>query len=160
MAENERTTDLPAAQLEALNRFPSQPQVAVGGFVFQNGRVLLVRRGRAPARGLWAIPGGRMNLGETLQQATEREIFEETGLVVKAQQPVYTFDVIERDADERILYHYVIVDLEAEYLNGLLRAGDDALEARWVLPEELDTLDVSPRTRQVLASRFGFTDHR
>ncbi len=136
--------------------YPTQPQVAVGAFVFKNGRVLLVRRGHPPARGLWAIPGGRMKLGETLQEATEREILEETGLVVRALEPVYTFDVIERDGDDRIRYHYVIVDLAAEYVSGSLQPGDDALEARWVTPEEMETLDVSRRTRQVLERQFGF----
>ena len=135
---------------------PCQPQVAVGAFVFDKGRVLLVRRGRPPAQGLWAIPGGRLNLGETLQQATEREIREETGLVIRALEPVYTFDVIERDDDEGILYHYVIVDLTAEYVSGRLQPGDDALEARWVSREELGELDLSRRTRQALAEKFGF----
>jgi len=124
--------------------------------VFKDDRVLLVKRGRPPSVGLWAIPGGNMKLGETLQEATEREILEETGLKVKAREPVVTFDVIKKDDDGRIRYHYVIVDLNAEYVSGTLQAGDDALEARWVSAMEIDELNVSERTRQVLKTHFGF----
>ena len=136
--------------------YPGVPRVAVGAFVFKADRVLLVKRGKAPAEGLWAIPGGSLNLGESLQAATEREIKEETGLVVKAAEPVYTFDVIDRDDDGRIRFHYVIVDLTAEVVGGVLRPGDDASEVRWVSAGEMDALDVSGPTRRVLASHFGF----
>ena len=136
--------------------YPRHPRVAVGAFVFKKNRVLLVKRGRPPSVGLWAIPGGNMKLGETLQEATEREILEETGLTIKAREPVFTFDVIKKDETGRIRYHYVIVDLIAEYVSGTLQPGDDALEARWVSPRELDGLGVSERTRQVLKTRFGF----
>ena len=138
------------------NVYPDHPKVAVGAFVFREGKILLVRRGKPPAEGLWAIPGGRMKLGETLQEATEREILEETGLVIRAGQPVYTFDVIERDRDGRIRYHYVIVDLAAEYVRGSLRPGDDALEARWVSPADVAELEVSKRTLRALTEKFGF----
>ena len=136
--------------------YPQFPRVAVGAFVFNKNRVLLVKRGRPPAQGRWAIPGGNMKLGETLKEATEREIREETGLIIKAREPVFTFDVIKRDESGRIRYHYVIVDLVGEYISGALQAGDDALEARWVAPQEMDELEMSPRTRQVLAQRFNF----
>jgi 8-oxo-dGTP diphosphatase len=92
---------------------PGAPVVAVGAVVFKDGRVLLVRRGQAPAMGLWAIPGGKVELGETLQAAAERELREETNIRVRAGDPVFTFDMIETDETGRIRYHYVIVDLEA-----------------------------------------------
>jgi 8-oxo-dGTP diphosphatase len=136
--------------------YPQNPCAAVGAFVFKNQRVLLVKRGQPPAEGLWAIPGGNIKLGETLQQATEREVREETGLVIKAGDSVFTFDVIDRDESGRIRYHYVIVDLMAEYISGDLQPGDDALEARWVSPQEIKGLNVSKRTRQVLTQRFNF----
>jgi len=136
--------------------YPQQPQVAVGALVFDSGRVLLVRRGQPPAAGLWAVPGGRVRLGETLKQAAEREIFEETGVAIAAGDPVYTFDHLERDSDGRVRFHYVIVDLAADYLRGEIRAGDDAREARWVSPAELAQLDVSPTTRKLLKERYGF----
>ena len=147
----------PTDQNEKAERgYPSLPEVAVGAVVFHANRVLLVRRGQAPADGQWAIPGGRVELGEALARAAEREIREETGILVAAGEPIYVFDVIERDAAGRIRFHYVIVDLAARYMGGNLRSGDDAREARWVAADELRHLDVSPPTRHLLASRFDF----
>jgi len=85
--------------------YPPAPRVAVGAVVIRAGSVLLVRRGKAPSDGQWAIPGGSVELGETLQQAAEREILEETGIRIRAGKPVYTFDLIERDRQKRIRFH-------------------------------------------------------
>ena len=136
--------------------YPDQPRVAVGAIVFKDDRVLLVRRGKPPAEDLWAIPGGRVEIGETLQEAAEREILEETAITIRARVPVYTFDVIERDTRDRIRFHYVIVDLTADYIRGQPRAGDDASAARWVSSDELATLKVSPKTLQLLKTQFNF----
>ena len=136
--------------------YPGQPRVAVGAIVFKDNKVLLVRRGKPPAEDLWAIPGGRVEIGETLQEATEREILEETGITIRALEPVYTFDVIDQDARGRTRFHYVIVDLTADYIRGEPRAGDDATAARWVASDELAALKVSSKTRQLLKEQFGF----
>ncbi len=136
--------------------YPEYPILAVGAVVIHQGHVLLVRRLRPPGQGQWAIPGGKVDLGETLAQAAEREILEETGLAIAAGEPVFTFEVVERDEEGRVRFHYVIVDLAAEYLGGDLRAGDDAEEARWVAPEELAALGVHPRTRELLQRKFNF----
>ena len=136
--------------------YPDQPRVAVGAIVFKNNKVLLVRRGKPPAEDLWAIPGGRVEIGETLREAAEREIMEETGVTIRALEPVYTFDVIDRDADGRARFHYVIVDLTADYISGKPRAGDDASAARWVSSEELASMKVSSATRQLLKAQFNF----
>jgi ADP-ribose pyrophosphatase len=136
--------------------FPDLPRVAVGAVVFKDNKVLLVKRAKPPAQGLWAIPGGSVELGETLQQAAEREILEETGITILAKEPVYTFDVIEKDEKNRILFHYVIVDLIADYISGQPLPGDDADEVRWVSSRELKNLGVNPRTLNVLKSGFGF----
>jgi len=136
--------------------YPDLPRVAVGAVVLKDNRVLLVRRAKPPAQGLWAIPGGSVELGETLQQAAEREILEETGITIQAKKPVYTFDLIEKDENNRIRFHYVIVDLMADYISGKPLPGDDADEVRWVSSEELKNLDVNPRTLTVLNSVFGF----
>lgn len=142
-------------------RYPQAPRVAVGAVVFKDGAVLLVRRAKAPNCGLWAIPGGCVKLGETLQQAAEREILEETGVQVRAGAPVYIFDVVERDANGHVRYHYVIADLLAEYVHGCPQAGDDALEARWITPAELPTLPVSKTTVELLQANpvFGATSN-
>ncbi|MCK9273499.1 MAG: NUDIX domain-containing protein [Syntrophales bacterium] len=79
------------------SRYPTQPQVGVGAVVIKDGSILLVKRGRSPGINLWAIPGGRINLGETLKKAVEREVEEETGVLIRAGDPIYTFDFIERD---------------------------------------------------------------
>lgn len=136
--------------------YPNHPQVAVGAIVFERDRVLLVRRGNAPAEGIWAIPGGKVELGETLQEAAEREIREETGLTIRAHDPVFTFDLVERDDNGRVRFHYVIVDLSADYISGDPIPGDDALEARWISYQEMKDLKVSNPTVYVLKKFFGF----
>ena len=136
--------------------YPDQPRVAVGAIVFKDKQVLLVRRGKPPARDLWAIPGGSVEIGETLRRAAEREIFEETGITIQALEPVFTFDYIERDEFGCARFHYVIVDLTADYVRGEPRAGDDAADARWVSSQEMATLKISSKTRQLLKERFDF----
>ena len=138
------------------NGYPNQPVVAVGAIVFRNNRVLLVRRGQAPSQDLWAIPGGRVELGETLQEAAEREILEETGITIRALDPVYTFDYIERDGSARPRFHYVIVDLQADFVGGETRAGDDAAEVRWAAAEDLANLKVSSKTVRLLKTHYNF----
>jgi 8-oxo-dGTP diphosphatase len=141
--------------------YPNVPRVGVGAIVIHDDRVLLVRRGISPSKGLWAIPGGHVELGETMQETAEREILEETGLVVKAGEPVYAFDLIEHDDDGRIRFHYIVVDLMADYVSGEPKGGDDALEARWLSWEEIKTLPVSDNTRNLLiALKFGKAQDR
>jgi 8-oxo-dGTP diphosphatase len=136
--------------------YPVLPRVAVGAIVFKDHKVLLVRRGKPPAEDLWAIPGGSVEIGETLPAAAEREIFEETGIIIQALKPVYTFDFIERDSSGRTRFHYVIVDLIADYVRGDIRAGDDASAARWVSSDEMASLNVSSKTRQLLKTQYNF----
>ena len=133
-----------------------QPTLAVGVIVFKEDKVLLVRRGKAPAKGLWAIPGGSVKLGETLKDAAEREIIEETGLQVRAGASVYSFESIERDDDGDVQFHYYIVDLEAEYISGEITPGDDADDAAWMTVADLKVNDVHPRTLEMLVCQYSF----
>ena len=106
--------------------------------------------------GLKAIPGGKVRLGETLQQAAEREILEETGIHIKAGDPVFAFDLIENDDSGGVRWHYAIIDLQADYISGEIRAGDDAIAAAWFKPEDLATVVVNSTTRKLLQTEFGF----
>ena len=135
--------------------YPDRPVVGVGAVVIRNGKVLLIKRGVSPSRGLWAVPGGSLELGETLQQGAEREILEETGITIRAREPIYAFDFFERDPDGRIRFHFVIVDLAADYIRGDVKGADDALEARWLAPGDLDHLPVSKNTLKLLQA-VGF----
>ncbi len=140
----------------AKREYPDSPQIAVGAIVIKDNKVLLVRRSQPPDEGLWAIPGGRVELGETLQDAVEREIMEETGLIIRARNPIYVFDVINRDAEGNIRFHYVIVDLSADYVSGKPNAGDDVNEARWVSSQELDELPLNRTTLECLKKTIQF----
>jgi ADP-ribose pyrophosphatase len=134
--------------------YPDAPRVAVGAVVLHQGQVLLVLRGQAPSKDMWAIPGGRVELGETIKSAAEREVLEETGLQVIAGEVTYTFDVIDRDPEGRIRYHYVILDLLAEPIDPTqpLAAADDARDVRWFTLDEINelTLPISVPTRKLL----------
>lgn len=125
------------------------PVVGVGAVIIHQERVLLVQRGNAPYIGMWCIPGGRVRYGETLQQAAEREILEETSIIIKAKQPVYTFEIIEPEGADHPL-HYVVIDLEADYVSGELAPNDDAQDAKWFAKDEIHQDQVQELTRNFL----------
>jgi 8-oxo-dGTP diphosphatase len=132
------------------------PKVAVGAVVHHDGRVLLVRRGKPPREGKWAIPGGRVEAGETLCQAAEREVREETGIQVRAGAVVHVFELIDREAAGVLpRFHYVIIDLMADYLGGEVKAADDASDARWFSAHELSQYDVDTETLTLLRDKLG-----
>jgi 8-oxo-dGTP diphosphatase len=139
----------------AKREYPDYPRVGVGAVVLREGRVLLVRRGVQPSQGLWAIPGGALELGETLREGAEREILEETGITIRAGALVFTGETMERDADGRIRFHYVIIDFAGEYVSGEVNGSDDASEARWVSPAELADLPATKTTLKLLG-QLGF----
>lgn len=137
------------------NAYPVEPRVGVGAITFKDGKVLLVKRGIEPSRGLWAIPGGTLKLGETLQEYAAREILEETGITINVGDCVYVFDFIERDDQRKIKFHYVIVDFAADYFSGEAKGADDAEDARWFSPEDLEAVPVAVNTTHALKS-LGF----
>ena len=105
--------------------------------------------------GEWAIPGGRVELGETMREAAVREIMEETGVSIRPGELVYFFETILPDPDGKIRFHYAIFDFMAEYLTGEPTPRDDALEARWVSATEVETYNLNPKTRDLL-HQIGF----
>ena len=111
--------------------FPAAPLVGVGAVIVQAGRVLLVQRGTEPARGRWSIPGGLIEVGESLSDAVIREVREETGLQVEPLELVELLDRIHRDGD-RVRYHYVIADYLCRVAGGTLHAASDADAVRWI----------------------------
>lgn len=130
------------------------PQLGCGAIVRRNDSILLVKRGRPPQQGLWAIPGGKVLPGESLKKAVEREIFEETGVRIKAGELVYQLEYIEHDEQGELAFHYVVLDFEAEYLEGEAQAGDDADEAAWLPFSELSDWPLTDSTRKALHTLF------
>ncbi len=136
--------------------YPVAPRIAVGAVVIRDDKVLLVRRRDPPNEGQWAIPGGSVRLGETLQEAAERDLREETGVCARAGKPVYIFDVIQKDAQGRPEYHYVITDLLSEYVSGEPSPRDDALDARWLSAADVNRLPVNATTLDLLINTLKF----
>ncbi|MEQ8213213.1 MAG: NUDIX hydrolase [Smithellaceae bacterium] len=141
---------------QELNKiYPLVPRIGVGGITIHEGRVLLVKRGVAPNRGQWAIPGGTLQLGETLQECVAREIFEETGITIKVGVCAYVFDYLERDDAGKVKYHFVVVDYIGEYVSGEPKGGDDAEDAGWFKPEDLYKMTVAKNSLAALRE-IGF----
>jgi len=134
--------------------YPDQPLVGVGAIIIEGDRVLLVKRGHPPLAGEWSIPGGVLEVGETLREAAVREALEETGLTVEPGDLLGVYDRILRDADERTIYHYVLIDFLCRRVDGELKAAGDADEARWFTREEAGWLSLAKDTAEVV--RLGF----
>jgi ADP-ribose pyrophosphatase YjhB (NUDIX family) len=122
----------------------------VDALVFRDGAVLLVKRGNEPAKGLWSPPGGSLELGETAERAAEREVLEETGLVVRARRVVDVRDVILRDPAGRVRWHYVLFGVLCEFISGEPFPGSDAENARFLALRELGEYDLVAEARQSL----------
>jgi 8-oxo-dGTP diphosphatase len=135
--------------------YPEAPIVGVGAVVIDGSKVLLIRRGQEPLKGEWSLPGGALELGETLQQAIVREVLEETGLVVVPAGIVEVVDRITKDeGSAAIRYHYVLIDYLCRVSGGTLLGGSDAEEARWVERENLETYQLSPVTLRVIEKAY------
>ena len=122
--------------------YPKQPILGVGGIIFNGKRVLLARRNQDPGKGQWSLPGGMVELGETLEQALVREIREEVGIEIRIGGLARLLDRIIRDAGREVQYHYVIVDYWAEMVSGEPRAASDVSELQFVPVEEVPGLEV------------------
>lgn len=130
--------------------YPDRPIVGVGAVVWRDDRVLLIRRGKPPRMGQWSLPGGAQRLGETLREAVTREVREETGLELSDVRLLTTVDLVERDPDGRVRYHYTLVDFTAEAPLGEPVAGDDAAEVAWFARGELPGLGLWSETLRII----------
>jgi 8-oxo-dGTP diphosphatase len=132
--------------------------VGAGAVVLDGETVLLVRRGAEPLAGQWSLPGGQLELGETVQQAIVREVREETSLDVEPLRLLGVYDLIDRDAAGVIRYHYVLVDWICTVSGGELRAGDDALEACWARRGDLARFALADFTLNAIEKAFAMLE--
>jgi 8-oxo-dGTP diphosphatase len=139
--------------------YPERPMVGVGGVVISGGRALLVRRGRAPHQGEWSIPGGMLELGETLREGVRRELLEETGIEVRVGELIEVFERITPDRDGRTLYHFVVQDYLCEAVRGEARAGSDVVDVAWAAPSELARYSISETATRVILKAFEMAGH-
>jgi 8-oxo-dGTP diphosphatase len=135
--------------------YPDRPIVGVGAVIIDRGRVLLVKRGSPPLLGEWSLPGGVVELGETLRAAAEREALEETGLIVKADEVVEVLDRIIPGKDGAPQYHYVLIDFLCSVLGGEMRAGGDAADTRWASESELEKYKLERAALEVIRKAFS-----
>jgi len=126
--------------------YPDAPRVGVSVLCHRDGHVLLIKRGKNPFKDHWSLPGGLVELGETLAEAAARELREETGVEALIGEPVESFDSIQRDDTGKVLTHFVLTVFCGTFLSGEAVAGDDAVETEWVHPEELDGRPTTPGT--------------
>jgi 8-oxo-dGTP diphosphatase len=143
-----------ADSLSMKREYPDVPLVGVGAIIIEQDRVVLVKRGQAPLQGEWSIPGGVLEVGETLRQAAVREVLEETGLRVEVDELLGVYDRILRDSGERTRYHYVLIDFLCRRIDGEPQGAGDAAEARWFTRSELAGLLLPPDTEDVI--KLGF----
>jgi 8-oxo-dGTP diphosphatase len=137
--------------------YPDRPIVGVGAVIVDQGRVLLVKRGSPPLAGQWTIPGGVVELGETLRAAAEREAREETGLTVRAGEVIEVIDRILPGENGRPQYHYVLVDFLCSFLEGEVCAGSDAAEVAWAGEDELEKFKLEKTAVEVIIKAISRT---
>jgi 8-oxo-dGTP diphosphatase len=136
--------------------YPERPIIGVGAVILDQARVLLVQRAHPPLQGQWSLPGGALELGETLEEGVRREVLEETGLIVEPQAIVEIFDRISRDVEGCVQYHYVLVDYLCRVTGGCLACASDAAAARWAARDDLAS--VADFTVDVIHKAFRMAD--
>ena len=135
--------------------YPRRPFLAVSAAIVREGRILVVRRARAPANGLFTLPGGVVELGETLTEAVAREIREETGLVIEPVALAGFREAVVRDAQDRVERHFVILCFAARWRAGEPVLNEELSEARWLDPAELAGLPTTPGLADIVTAAFG-----
>src|SRR5579862_2993622 len=134
--------------------YPERPIIGVGGVVISDGRVLLVRRAGPPLQGRWSIPGGILEVGETLIEGVRRELAEETGMDVRVRTLIEVLERIDRDGSGKLQYHFVVQDYKREAARGTARAGSDVTEVAWAAPAELEKYELTEIASRVILKAF------
>ena len=135
--------------------YPQAPVVGVGGVVIHEGRALLIKRGSEPLKNQWSIPGGTLELGESIQEGVRRELREETGIEVRVGELIEVFDRIFRDAAGEIQYHFVIVDYLCEKISGEASPASDVTDTAWVREEDLWNYKLTEAATRVIRKAFA-----
>jgi len=148
--QTEEEVVAPANPIRPSRQYPGQPIVGVGAVIMEDGKVVLVKRRFEPLAGQWSLPGGRLELGETLEAGLAREMLEETGLEVEVGPVVDVFDRILLDPERKVRYHYVLIDYLCRPIGGALTHGSDVAAAELVDPGELDRYRLTPKATSVI----------
>jgi 8-oxo-dGTP diphosphatase len=127
--------------------YPDQPIVGIGAVIVHEGKIVLEKRGNEPSKGKWSIPGGLVELGESLEHAVIREVKEETCLDVENPSLIDVVDNVDLDEKSKVKYHYVIIDYLVHVKNGTVQAASDAAELRWVPFDEVEKYDLTTSFR-------------
>ncbi len=135
--------------------YPPVPLLGVSVVCHRNDDILLIKRSKPPYQDHWSLPGGLVDLGESLKGAAERELLEETGIRADLGAPVDTFDSIHKDAEGRVSSHFVLVVFSGPYISGTVAAGDDAADAGWIPLSGLDDLETTPGTPLIIRRILG-----
>lgn len=140
--------------------YPERPIVGVGGVVISDGRALLIKRGYPPLQGEWSIPGGTLELGETLLEGVRRELAEETGIEVRIVDLIEVFERVFRDEAGKVRYHFVILDYLCEAINGSAVAGSDVSDVAWASEAELGQYSLTSTATRVIRRAFEMSRAR
>jgi len=140
--------------------YPERPLVGVGGVVISSGRALLIRRGGRPLQGQWSIPGGMLEIGETLIEGVRRELLEETGVEVRVGELIEVFERINLDGNGKARYHFVVLDYLCEAVSGEARPGSDVTAVAWTKPEELANYSLTETATRVILKAFEMAARR
>jgi 8-oxo-dGTP diphosphatase len=148
--------------MSSSKEYPERPVVGIGGVIIDEGRALLIRRGSEPLRGEWSIPGGTLELGESLEEGVARELLEETGIEVRVLDLIEVFDRVYLEdgstgakRNRKPRFHFVIVDYLCERLSGDPRAGSDVTDVAFAREDELARFHLTETATRVLKKAFA-----
>ncbi len=144
-------------QAQERREYPRAPLIGVGAVAIKDGKILLMKRAFEPGKGKWSIPGGLVEVGETISDACAREMEEETGIKIHVLELINAYDMIVPDEAGKVKYHYVLIDFLVKPIGGTERSSVEVLEMKWVTYEEARQLDMTNSARKALQELFGST---